>query len=102
MAVWNVTTVSETPELELVNWAVMELPSGDRHFAGYNITEGEGRASSKIIEFDKKALIGKTQSGRIYKLLGAPGIYGDGVYVWERWCRINGETSWTDVSEQVM
>lgn len=102
MAIWNVTSVNETPELELVHWAVMELASGDRHFAGYNITEGEGRASSKIVEFDKNTLVGKTRSGRVYKLVGAPGIYGDGAYVWERWCRINGETSWTDVSTQVI
>ena len=51
-SVWQATPLSERPVIELERWQVMQLPNGDRHFVGWNMTEGEGRASSKIVEFD--------------------------------------------------
>ncbi len=87
--VWATTPVEEVPSISLRNWAVLELSNGDRHFAGYNITEGEGRTSSKIETFDKSTMRGVTSSGRVYELQGAPGLEGDGAYVWARWKRIN-------------
>lgn len=87
--VWTARPVSKVPSVVLSHWAVLELPNGDRHFAGYNITEGEGRASSKIKAFDKATMRGVTNSGRVYELSGTPGLEGDGSYVWARWCAIN-------------
>lgn len=89
MPVWNVLPINLAPEVELTDWAVFELENGDRHFAGYNITHSEGRASSLIVSFDKTNMTGITSSGRVYSLVGKPGIYGDGLYVWGRWCNIN-------------
>lgn len=87
--IWETRPVNEVPHIVLEDWAVLELEGGDRHFAGYNITEGEGRASSKIVEFDPATLKGITSSGRVYQLQGRPGLRGDGLYVWNRWARIN-------------
>ena len=51
-SVWEATPVSDQPEIALQRWQVMQLPNGDRHFVGWNATEREGRASSKIVAFD--------------------------------------------------
>lgn len=101
MSIWKTTPVKEVPHLMLINWAIFELPNGDRHFAGYNTTEMEGRASSKIVQFDPKTRKGITNSGRVYELSGRPGLGGDGLYVWQSWCRINGVTDAKDVSSEI-
>ena len=88
-SVWQTSSVYQTPVIGLMNWVVWELPGGDRHFNGYNITEYEGRVSSKIVEFDEETGTGTTRSGRKYKLLGISQQGHDGDYVWSRWCRIN-------------
>jgi hypothetical protein len=96
--VWGTTPVSETPEIVLEDWAILQLPDGDRYFAGQNITEDEGRASSKIVTFDQGTLKGVTASGRVYQLQGPPGLRGDGAYVWQRWCSINDITDFVNIS----
>jgi hypothetical protein len=102
--VWNTTPVTETPELNLSQWCVFELADGNRHFVGYNETEGEGRTSSKIVQFDKDAMRGITQSGRVYQLVGNPGHNGDAMYVWGRWKQINDVENGTykNVSEELI
>lgn len=97
--VWATSSVSETPEITLTNWAVLELPDGDRHFAGFNVTEYEGRASSKIVTFDKDTMRGVTRTGRVYELYGRPGLSGDGLYTWNRWCSLNNIVEFKNMSE---
>jgi hypothetical protein len=102
--IWKTTPVDQTPSIELKDWMVVEVspPGTDRHFVGYNITEGEGRTSSKIVSFDKNTKIGTTTSGRKYKLVGEPGMNGDAVYVFNKWCKINSVESYKDVSEDYL
>jgi len=97
--VWRATPISETPEIVLSNWLVKELPNGDRHFVGYNETEREGRVSSKIVEFDKDSMKGKTRSGRVYHLVGPSGHDPEGEFVWSGWRRHNKVTSEVDITE---
>ena len=97
---WRTTSVSETPEIVLRRWTIRELDNGDRHFVGYNVTEGEGRVSSKIVEFDPKTMRGKTRSGRVYQLDGESSINIDAEYVWNGWCAMYRIESWKDVSEE--
>ena len=100
-SVWSASSLTEVPEIELTNWQVMQLPHGDRHFVGWNVTEREGRVSSKIIEFDAATRRGRTRSGRIYQLRGPTGHDGDGAYTWSRWMQRNGSVDCTDVSGEV-
>ena len=100
-SVWSATSLTEVPEIELTSWQVMQLPNGDRHFVGWNVTEREGRASSKIVEFDATLRRGRTQSGRVYQLRGPAGHDGDGAYTWGRWMKLNAATGCTDVSDEV-
>lgn len=100
-SVWSATPVADQPEIELARWQVMQLPNGDRHFVGWNATEGEGRASSKIVEFDPLTRRGRTTSGRVYQLRGQTGHDGDGSHTWGRWMRNNGAVAFEDVSAAV-
>jgi hypothetical protein len=99
---WKTTPVNDTPVIELERWTVVEVtpPGTDRHFVGYNITEGEGRTSSKIVSYNKETKTGTTRSGRKYRLIGESGIDGDALYVFTGWCRINGVESYKDVSDE--
>ena len=100
-SVWSATSLTEVPEIELTRWQVMQLPHGDRHFVGWNVTEREGRASSKIVAFDATMRRGRTRSGRIYQLRGPTGHDGDGAYTWGQWIKLNAAVDCTDVSQEV-
>jgi hypothetical protein len=79
----------------------METQRGTRHFVGEDVRSGAGRVSTAIRRFDPKTLRGVTSSGRVYRLLGRRGCSGDAQYVWSCWCRLNGETAHTDVTDKV-
>ena len=100
-SVWSASSLTDIPQIELTSWQVMQLPNGDRHFVGWNVTEREGRVSSKIIEFDAATRCGRTSSGRVYQLRGPTGHDGDGAYTWSRWMQRNGAVDCTDVSQEV-
>lgn len=89
MSVWKTKPVTEQPEITLTRWGIFETPEGDRHFYGYHYAGMEGRVSSKILEFDPIAQVGKTKSGRVYKLEGESGSNPDAEYVLGVWKQVN-------------
>lgn len=101
MPIWNIAAVADVPNCTLVHWSVMALPNGDRHLVGYAVEDCEGRASSRIEEFDPARLRAITSSGRAYELRGRPGWNADAEYTWNRWRRINGAAEWCDVTATV-
>lgn len=101
--IWKASAIEQTPSISLRNWRIYEVSSElwekrTRHFSGYNITEYEGRASTCITEFDQKKMIGRTESGRIYQLVGPPGNHSDGDYVWNWFASRNKLHEIKDVS----
>lgn len=100
MTVWVASPVAEVASVQLVRWRVYETSAGDRHFAGRNVQRGTGRVSTAIVAFDAATQCGRTESGRVYELVGRPGRDTDGDYVWGRWLKINGNPTWRDVSEE--
>lgn len=100
MPVWRTTLVEDQPEVRLADWAIMELPDGDRHFVGRELGGDPGRVSSKIETFDRATMRGVTRSGRVYALVGSSGLRPDAIYVWNQWCAINKIDASTDVSDQ--
>ena len=100
--IWRTTPVKDEPVITLHSWRVFAVPSPkedgvDHHFNGYSggVSSsvfgggGEGRVSSKIVEWDQEKMIGTTRSGRKYQLIGPPGFNGDAAYVYNSWLRIN-------------
>jgi hypothetical protein len=100
MSTWKPTSVEETPVLRLSAWVVYELPDGSRHFNGFNMTEGEGRVSSPIVQWDPITRCGVTRSGRVYMLEGASYMNIEASYVWDTWRHIYGIMKYTDVSNE--
>ena len=100
-SVWNVAPVSEAPQIKLTRWQVMQLPDGDRHFVGWNVSDREGRATTKVVEFDASTMRGRTASGRIYQLIGPPGNSADAMHTWRRWMELNRIKGFVDVSAEV-
>lgn len=109
MSVWKTAPVEEEPVITLGSWWVFAAPSPDgketdHHFAGYNLGEGSGRISSKIVSFDIETRTGITRSGRKYQLVGSPGYNSDARYVFARWLRINNldVADTTDVTQEYL
>lgn len=105
--VWTCAPVSQRPEIVLTDWHVFEvqLPGRNertRHFAGQNVTDSEGRASSAIVIVDLANHRGITESGRVYQLEGSTGFTGDGEYTWCRWKSINGAAEVIDVTAEIV
>lgn len=92
MSVWLPPTAEEQPEVSLVSWGafevlVPELGAPTIHIAGVREVGGEGRVSSPVAKVDALNRSVVTSTGRIYRLLGAPGLQGEATYVWQRWVR---------------
>lgn len=100
MTIWRTSPVRDTPILELAQWSVFQTETGERHFVGYNVTEGEGRVSSAVVSYDPETKQGRTSSGRIYQLVGEPGFNGDAAYTWGRWCDVNCVSEIRNVTEE--
>ncbi|AIP30978.1 hypothetical protein DR64_2415 [Paraburkholderia xenovorans LB400] len=102
MPVWSVAGISAEPELSISEWQILETQLGSRHFVGIDVRDCTGRVSTAIQQFDSTALRGVTSSGRVYQLVGSQGCSSNGQYIWERWCIVNGITSYTDVTADVL
>lgn len=101
MPVWNIASVADQPQLRLRRWCIYETDMKTRHFVGWNVTDGEGRASTAISTFDEKTRRGVTASGRVYQLEGPPGHDPDGEYVWHAWAIVNSVKSYRDVTGEL-
>lgn len=103
MAIWKVAPLEKEPEIILESWMVFELADGSRYFAGYSVAGHEGRTSSAIQTFDKSTMKGITRSGRVYQLIGPPGLNGDALYVLGHWLTINQcADEYKDVSQEMI
>jgi len=102
MPIWRTAPVEEQPHLTLVRWRVIETEQGERHFCGYCPENLEGRVSSRITHFDHATRRGITRSGRVYELVGEPGLDLDAEYVLNFWLSRNGVETWTDVTDTIV
>lgn len=97
---WKSTVIRQSPDVVLVKWQVFEIfvkGKTTRHFVGYSIADHRGRVSSPILEFDYINKLGKTASGKIYKLEGPVSEYSETEYSWSQWCSKNGVTKFLPV-----
>lgn len=90
MSTWLPPTAEEQPEVSLECWGafevlVPELGTPTIHVAGLRAASGEGRVTSPVAKVDGAGRCVVTSTGRVYRLVGAPGMRGDAIYVWRRW-----------------
>ncbi|MBU9517615.1 hypothetical protein KTE45_03950 [Burkholderia multivorans] len=102
MPIWKIAAVSDEPGVSLIRWSILETDDGTRHFVGIDERDSTGRVSSQVVTFDRLALRGETQSGRVYQLIGQPGWSSNAEYVWKCWCEVHGVPSYTDVTKQLL
>ncbi|GAC1643241.1 MAG: hypothetical protein NVS9B11_12540 [Candidatus Dormibacteraceae bacterium] len=84
-------SVTDKPQVQLTDWDIKEDTAGNRYFVGSEVG-GRGRASTAIVEFDAERMRGRTESGRVYELLGPPGRSSNGEYTWSIYKVVNGIT----------
>lgn len=107
MPVWPISPVRRRPRVALTEWAAFEVPLNGpdqpwtRHLAGWSCEGEHGQVCSPIEDFDPSAGQCVTASGRVYRLLGRPGLCADGRYVWARWKDLEGVREERDVSAAV-
>lgn len=75
-------------EVTLIDWNIVciKLPDGGggEIFVGYSVSDGLGRVSTVIQEFDKEIGKGRTRSGSVYTVIGEPSVpHDDALYVLE-------------------
>jgi len=102
MPIWNVIPVSNQPELVLTEWSIILVNQTDWHFVGYAPANAEGRVSSKVDEFDLERRVGRTKSGRLYRLEGAPGDNPDARYTFNLWCSYNPVEEFEEITSKVL
>lgn len=89
MPIFLPPTVTESPDERLRSWAVFEvlvpgLGERTRHVAG-EVSDRSGRVSSPLVAVDDANRSVVTRSGRVYRLVGRPGLGLEGEYVWRIW-----------------
>jgi hypothetical protein len=102
MPIWRPRPASEVPRIPLSRWRIFETADGRRYFVGNDMFDSSGRVSSPIVTFDRIALQGTTETGRVYELIGPKGWSTTVEYVWIRWCEIYEVTSYTDITERLL
>lgn len=106
-SIWRVAPVTDEPEVKLSHWSIRESLSegsyakGSRHFVGLTESRSSGRVSTPILEFDPVSCKGRTESGRVYELVGESGSHPDSNYVWGRFAYINGILEYKDISKEI-
>lgn len=103
--IWKTPAVEEQPTITLLRWSIWEASRRgvvSRHFVGWNQGDGEGRVSSPIVKCDPLTRRGTTESGRVYALVGPPGMDSDAVYVWQRWQEINHARKVMEVTDEAI
>ncbi|NIE63051.1 hypothetical protein [Burkholderia sp. Ax-1719] len=89
--------------VHLEHWSIRQFENGKRFFVGYSQETRDGRVSAEIVDLDPATRIGRTASGRVYKLVGCSGINGDAEYVFTRVREIIGDGGkWKNVTEALI
>ncbi|CAJ8263560.1 Uncharacterised protein [Burkholderia pseudomallei] len=102
MPIWKPPPVSRLSLIPLSRWRIFELTDGSRYFVGVDMFDQSGRVSSPIVAFNAVSLQGTTQTGRIYELVGKPGMSFQAEYVWRKWCELYEVTSYKDVTQRLL
>jgi len=95
---WDALPVPEERVLQLTAWQVFETEQGVRHLVGYSPPEGIGRVTSAIAAFDRRTMSVTTRSGRVYELIGTPGVNAEADRTWRDWTRVHGVVELSDVT----
>lgn len=90
--IWSTRSVQDEPQKWLRNWQIFKAVKASiqpdlfgYHFIGFDMHGFHGAVSSKIGAFDPVTMQGATLSGRVYQLVGMPGVNQDALYTLNEW-----------------
>lgn len=86
---WAPRPVDEEPAYVMIRWRLIAL-QGSLRLVGYNLTNREGRLSSRVVDVNAAAREVRTVSGRTYVLKGPPGWDDDSAWVLDCWLHRQG------------
>src|SRR5882757_2075224 len=89
---WRTSSVEVLPKVKLRGWDIKKDRQGNLYFVGHRSSDGWLRVSTAIVEFDAEERRGRTQSGRVYELLGPPGLTERGEVLWSAYKSAAGIT----------
>lgn len=103
MPIHAISSVDKEPKVDITLWSIKEIKFGSetertRHIVGYIPSQDEGRVSSAIMLFERDTMTVRTQSNRLYHLIGPPGEHPDADYVWDHWKQFNEAIDEIDVT----
>lgn len=107
MPVWSIDSIEDRPDVTVRDWAVFEVPlhgpdqPWTRHLVGWSSEDQQGQVCSAVQQFDPQTGSCLTESGRVHRLSGRPGLNADAEYVWNRWKRIAALTEQREVTKEV-
>jgi hypothetical protein len=84
--------------VQMSDWSVREIDTGDRYFVGFNMAAGEACISSRIVGFFPSEFAAVTESGRRFELVGNPSANPDADLLWREFLLLSGVTGWKDVT----
>jgi hypothetical protein len=97
----TIAPVSQEPATAIHDWQLVLVVGSNgrrtRHLIGN--ANCEGRVSSPIVAIDPAARTARTQSGRLYHLMGESGFDWDAGYVFHAWLRSTQTTVVRDCSD---
>lgn len=105
--IWSIGPVTAVSGVKLLGWRVFEVqqaghPGRTRHFVGSTGWHFDGQVSSAIVRYDPATRCGKTESGRVYQLVGpGSGIGMNASYVWNAWLSKCSATVAVDVTAEI-
>lgn len=102
MPIWRTRPVEQIPKIEMASWMFIRTELDVVHHVGRNVTEDEGRVSSRVVSFDVNTRVAVTHTGRRYRLIGEPGSDADSDHVFAAWCAANTVLAWNGVTAQVL
>lgn len=104
--IWSASSIKTEPEKWLDHWQIYKTVKTNihpelfgYHFVGHDVRGDHGAVSSKIDRFDPVKMCGVTLSGRVYQLIGMPGVNQDAQYTLNGWIRRN-EVVMEDATEE--
>lgn len=103
-------SISDEPDVCLSRCSIYKIQSNNDpnsysfHFVGKNNRYGDGRVSSRIVNFDSETMTGVTSSGRTYKIISTGGMCMDAEYVFNQWLHINSiqQSQVSDFTEEFL
>lgn len=104
--IWPIASVDDRPQILLSTWRLYEISAAwsavpTRHLVGWADEAAHAQVSSAVEQIDPAQRGCVTRSGRLYRLIGAPGSTVETAFVWDTWKVVNGVKGEREVTDDL-